>query len=240
MNKLRNILERIHLCTDWYKLIFPFNRLFRTGARLHVRNGPAMWVRDIFSVDVEVLKEVFINDVYDRTNLALPSNAIVVDIGANIGSFSAAVHFQYPNAVVSSYEPHPISFLLLKKNAPFATTYQKAVMGKSGVVQIQNLGPSMSRRIVPSGGIPVEAVTLDDVLKDLLVVDLLKVDVEGSEYDIFNNTSPQTLEKIRKIFVEVHAKEERDWFFGFFKTNGFKGQWSIKDPDILIAERTAG
>lgn len=237
MSKLRNILERIRLCTDWYKLIFPFNRLFRAGACLHVRNGPAMWVRDVFSVDVEVLKEIFITDVYDRTNLALPSNAIVVDIGANIGSFSAAIHFQYPDAVVISYEPHPISFSLLKKNAPFATIYQQAVMGKSGIVQIQTLGPSMSRKIVQNGGTPVEAVILNDVLKDLHTVDLLKVDVEGSEYTIFNNTSQQTLEKIRKIFVEVHAKEERDWFLNLFKMSGFRMQWSMKDPDVLMAER---
>lgn len=239
MNRLKNVLERVRLCTDWYKLVFPFNRFFKDGACLHVRNGPIMSVRDVFSVDVEVLKEVFTSDVYDIANLPLSSNAVVVDIGANIGSFSAAIHFKYPNAKLVSYEPHPTSFSLLKKNAPFATIRQKAVMGKREIVQIQTLGPSMSRRIVQSGGTPVEAVTLGDALKDLSSIDLLKVDVEGSEYEIFNNTSPQTLKKVKKVFVEVHAKEERDWFFKFFEINGFKAQWSNKDTDILIAERIA-
>ncbi|MEZ4195097.1 MAG: FkbM family methyltransferase [Candidatus Paceibacterota bacterium] len=52
----------------------------------------------------------------------------------------------------------------------------------------------------------VESVTIDDIIELLKVpkIDLLKIDIEGSEYDVLNNVSPTTLGKISQLIVEFH------------------------------------
>src|SRR5208337_4541373 len=41
---------------------------------------------------------------------------IVVDLGANVGSFAAWALFRWPNSVVHCYEPLPANFELLRRN----------------------------------------------------------------------------------------------------------------------------
>ncbi len=54
--------------------------------------------------------------------------------------------------------------------------------------------------------ISVPCRTLEQVIKDaeLPWIDLLKMDCEGSEYDILYNTPVSSLQKIKRIAAEVH------------------------------------
>lgn len=55
------------------------------------------------------------------------------------------------------------------------------------------------------GGHKVETCTIPDILRDLDVemVDILKIDIEGGEKDLFSQHT-QWLSSIRHIFIEVH------------------------------------
>lgn len=47
--------------------------------------------------------------------------------------------------------------------------------------------------------------TLDEVVAEKKITDgVLKVDVDGYEYEIFRNTNPKTLNKFEQIFLEYH------------------------------------
>jgi len=63
-----------------------------------------------------VYTEIFEDECYLRHGIHLPEDAIVIDIGANIGLFSLFVRGRRPRASVYAYEPNPIAFRALKAN----------------------------------------------------------------------------------------------------------------------------
>ena len=57
----------------------------------------------------------------------------------------------------------------------------------------------------------IEAVTLQDLLesKGWNTIDLLKIDIEGAEYEVFESISPEILIKTNKILLEFHWNKGR-------------------------------
>jgi FkbM family methyltransferase len=56
------------------------------------------------------------------------------------------------------------------------------------------------------GALCIPAVNLEDIIKEnnLDYIDILKVDIEGSEYDVMPNISDETYLKIGQITIEFH------------------------------------
>ena len=234
-SRWENLAERRRIYADWPKITFPLNRIFRLLGRnptIHVRGGPSLEVR-LVSDDLSMVSEVLGRDSYGLRALALGKDPIVVDIGGNIGAFCAAVRRNFPGAQVTAYEPHPANFALLQANCPWAQLEQKAVAGAAGQVHIEDSRNTSALRLAPDG-IAVPAVTLEQALAPFSSIDLLKVDIEGSEYEVFSRADPSVMEKVRRVTVEVHKNEEREWFERFFCRYGFSCRW---DKDLLMAER---
>ncbi len=234
-SRWENVLGRIRLYKDWYKVVLPLNRVLAgLGVRptLHLRNGLRFKVR-IFSDDLPIIYEVIARDSYGLQALTLGERPVVVDIGGNIGVFSAAVHRLYPGAQITVFEPHPENFALLQCNAPFAQLEQKAVAGSAGEVHIEASGHASALKLSHQG-IAVPAVTLEQVLAPFRAVDLLKVDIEGSEYEVFTHASPALMTKVHQVIVEVHRDTWRGWFENYLYSCGFTTRW---DKDLLIAKK---
>lgn len=204
--RLRAYIEYILIFTDWYKVVFPFNKLF-AGRQLplHVRNGMTVYVRDSRSKDLSVIREVIGRNDYHLEHISLREGAVVFDIGANIGTFSMMAKKSYPTATIFAVEPHPENVALLQKNAPFAICRQAAVTGRTGSVEFQATGSPIGFRVQQDGGLTVPSISLDELTAPYTIIDLVKMDVEGSEYDILQHTSPDTFRKIAHFFIEVHA-----------------------------------
>jgi FkbM family methyltransferase len=78
-------------------------------------NGMAIHHHRAYETDF-VYREVFVEEIYTRSFGQLPTNATVVDVGANIGLFSLLIKQQLPDARVYAFEPAPVHFALLGKN----------------------------------------------------------------------------------------------------------------------------
>ena len=80
--------------------------------------------------------EIFVEKTYLKQGIVLPEDAVVVDIGANIGMFSLFVASQCPRARIFSFEPSPITFDALQRNlslyVPGARALNCGVAGKEG------------------------------------------------------------------------------------------------------------
>lgn len=203
MHRLSNILARIRLISNWYTTVFPFNRFGSPAKILRLRTGATLFTQNIFSSDFGCFMEIFNQDIYALESLSLPPNPTIIDLGANIGLFSLAAHTYFPDAHIISYEPHPDTFSYLQKNAPFATLYNAAVAA-DGVAFIQAAGISAQRKLAPHG-FPVTSYSLNTILQNIPTVDLLKIDIEGSEFPLIENATPATLSKIHRIVMEIHA-----------------------------------
>lgn len=136
----------------------------------------------------------------------------VVDIGANVGVYAMLAASR--GARVDSYEPHPDSVHYLKLNTERlpVVVHQAAVVGTPAESVALFIHPerdtrnSVLAKEVGTGDaleqrIDAPAVTLDDALSE--PCDLLKVDCEGGEFDIFANGG-QALGNARRIIAEVH------------------------------------
>jgi len=134
----------------------------------------------------------------------------VVDIGANVGVVSLLCAER--GAWVTAFEPEPENFKALLKNTKNTRN-----------IEIRNygIGDSGLTRMCQSGGgssVVSEVISgwhKQDKLVDVEIrgvgeifvngdIDLLKVDCEGSEYDIFDQLTLQDFDRIKMIIIEFH------------------------------------
>lgn len=207
---------------------FRFNR--------HLKNGLSVWQRDRQKRTVPPLKfrggmtwhhgerddpvllfrELFIDRFYEP--LCAPTNAHIVDIGANIGVMTMWWALGRPDLHFHAYEPNPDSFATLSKNVD--------VNGLSGQVSLHNeavgrtageLDLWVDVRTAFStayGKAPFEGarkkavpmVSLDDVWERIQrkPIWMLKIDTEGAEGDILEGASDAVLGNVTNACIEWH------------------------------------
>lgn len=244
VSKFENIRQRILIFKTWYKIIFPFNRWFRGIQHMRLRNGKSIYVRSVHPscpMDVSITSDVLGSNEYELKQLQQRNIETVVDLGANIGTFSMEMHRMFPLAKILAYEPHPENCFMFRINAPFATLVQKAVSGARGTAHLEDTVNHVGLRLIEKGGIEVETEKLDDILKDIQKVDLLKIDIEGSEYETLNNTSSHTFNKIQAIIMEVHdfglVPNHMTWAEDILSKHGFKTSWIIGGTSVIHGEK---
>jgi len=241
-NRLVAYKDYFFLFTDWYKVVFPINKLF-SGRELlmHLRNGMKIFIRDSRSKDLSAIREVVGHNDYHLEDIRLPDNPIIFDVGANIGTFSMMAKKSYPTAAIYAFEPHPKNFVLLNKNAPFVVSQQVAITDSAGTVQFQEDGSPIGFKVIDDGSLTVPCLSLNDITTDLSRIDLLKIDVEGSEHVILQHASPDTFKKTMRILLEVHATKEypleqgRDFAENILRKESFEVTW-VKQ-NVLFAEK---
>jgi FkbM family methyltransferase len=153
---------------------------------------------------------IFRSKSYDPGIPGFSPNTIV-DVGAHIGMASILFARNYPTARVIAIEPEPSNFAALVRNtAPYKTItpIQAALWREDGEV---TLGPSSAHpkgafQIVESGLQRVRAITMDTLMHETGIrsIDLLKVDIEGAEIEVFE--SCPWITNVRVIAIELHDR----------------------------------
>jgi FkbM family methyltransferase len=148
--------------------------------------------------------EIWIDKAYGNV-----PKGTVIDLGANIGVFS--IYAALKGATVYAYEPGPSSDYLEQNIKPFPNIHftRKAVTGDGRKCYL-NIEKDSIFHSLSDTGLRVESVTLDSILDRMPVCDLLKFDVEGSEWEILSNC--KQLSKIRRIVGEFedHGQDLSD------------------------------
>src|SRR5689334_22614374 len=129
----------------------------------------------------------------------------IVDVGAHIGAFALWAAEQYPKLRIVCFEPDPDAFRYLMQNVHGIS----ARLGESAVGASRRTAPLA--RPLPGGAIStlqtaaandavdVEVVSFAEVIDELSDVALLKLDCEGSEYELILETSPSPWARVRRI-----------------------------------------
>jgi FkbM family methyltransferase len=133
---------------------------------------------------------------------------VIVDLGAHIGMASILFALQYPMARIIAVEPEPSNFATLIRNtAPYKTItpIQAALWRQDGEVTLgpSNAHPRGAFQIVDTGQ-RVRAITMDTLMRESGIdsIDLLKVDIEGAEIEVFE--SCPWISSVRVIAIELH------------------------------------
>jgi len=143
---------------------------------------------------------------------------IILDIGSNIGASIIYFHRQFPDANIFGFEPHPDTFRVLQKNVAnlhgvtvfnygLGATHQRiAVRADKVNFGAFTTGCSFRDRGYPAAPVECEVRRLDDVLREIGVaqVDLIKIDCEGAEADVFSTLPDEILNQCQWIVGEFH------------------------------------
>jgi FkbM family methyltransferase len=188
----------------------------------------------------------------DEFQKRLKPGLVVVDAGANIGYYA----LMEAKAVgekgrVYAIEPIPQNVELLKKNIAAngygnIEVFQMAVGDKNGKQGIflskqSNLSTFCKNVDLDQSGetIQVDVVSIDSFLEGKRLPDIVRMDVEGYEYEILKGME-ETMKKDRgmQFFIEVHADfmgaEKTIALFKIMKENGFEHCRVIMDSmDVL-------
>lgn len=139
---------------------------------------------------------------------------VVLDVGANVGLFSIWVSRHAPDARVTAFEPFTENYEALVRNLAGwrhrVTPVNMAVGRREGRGQMVLTGDrSLDHRLsttdiegAPGVGIVSLAEAIRSTGSDM--VDLLKLDVEGAEVEIFEGADAATLRRIRRLAIEYH------------------------------------
>ncbi|GAA0529341.1 FkbM family methyltransferase [Chitinophaga japonensis] len=219
--KYANLIRNI---SNWHlyfsrKFNVPYNKLV-----FHIRNKGISFTTPAKSLYL-VFKEIFLADVYNMDQLAaaLPEHPVVIDIGGNAGYFSLFLLSRKKQARIYAYEAIAANCALfarhLDMNPPLKSMVQlhhKAVTGSPQATVTLHLETPEENSVTASVyndftkdntyTAKVPCISLSEILfsNNLVKVDLVKVDCEGSEYPIIYETAPQLWEKIDRMAIEVH------------------------------------
>jgi FkbM family methyltransferase len=198
----------------------PGHILTPDGGRLlvaHPRQGikNPVFVRDTGS-DLEVFRQVFCER--ELSCVARLSNVrTIIDAGANTGLSATFLASAFPDATVIAVEPDAENFeLLIRNTQPFKSRVHclnAAIWSHHGRLQVNPLpyrdGSYSSKQFIPGtqddSSQVIECVTIDDIMEtyNLSQIDLLKIDIEGAEAEVFR-TAGLWLPKTNAIIIELH------------------------------------
>jgi FkbM family methyltransferase len=184
--------------------------------------------------------EVFVDKIY-RIGAKLRESPVVVDLGANIGIYSLYAAHTYRNASVYSVEPDEINFAQLQANIAAnglegkVHAIRAAVAPEDGELTFY-LHPTSSaaHSLVKKSPdfVKITALTLNSVFENFRIdrCDILKMDIEGAEYEVLFQCNPDLLKRVDHLFVEYHdgldaVKDPRHSAEGlkeFFIAQGFR------------------
>lgn len=206
----------------------------------------------LHSSDVNVFYEIFGNREYGWAFNAAPK--VIVDVGAYTGLSAAYFANRFPEATIVAIEPDTENFDLLKLNTlrfPNVYPVHAAVWSESGMVSLNDPGhgswglqvtgqAERTRAVITDCTTScrelIRAVTIDEIIKEFNLegIDLLKVDVEGSEKEIFA-TADSWLSLVDTICIELHDRFKSGCSRSFFNAITQFPIEMRRNEDVLVA-----
>ena len=156
-------------------------------------------------------EEFFVQKVYDTVDL--DNCKTVLDIGANVGLWTKYILSRNAKNVYA-FEPNKKAIEHLKKtlsNDKGTNIIEKAVYKERETLQfyIDDTNSLTSSLLANAGHTPsydVTAITLEDAINITgeNKIDLVKIDIEGAEFDIIETTPHEVFDRINCFLIEYH------------------------------------
>lgn len=182
------------------------------------------------SSDLLAFHQVFTFKGYDVNLGFIPK--IIIDAGANIGLTSLYLNKKYPNVKIIAIEPEQSNFEILEMNCK---NYKNIVLLKRALSNQENLNLNVIDKGFGNWGFTTEindntssqnvvntikTITIDEVIKEnnLEYIDLLKIDIEGAEKELFASNYKNWIPVTKCIVIELHDGMKMGCSKSFFRT----------------------
>ncbi len=171
-----------------------------------------------------ILKELYEDDMYEigpGGRFEISPRQIIFDVGAQQGVFTGLAARRADGGKVVSMEPEPWNFKLLKgnisrNNFSNVVTLPVAIsdnIGRANLYcsRLMSGGHSLLLPAAEGNSVEVPVSTLDAVSHELRIgPDLLKIDVEGSTYEVLKGAAALLSRYKPNIVMEVEIPEQRE------------------------------
>ncbi len=163
------------------------------------------------TTDMDVYNEIFMKKELD---FEISEPEYIVDAGAHIGFSSIWFSKRYPHAKILSIEPEGSNYNLLKINTynyPNIICIHAGLWNEPAILEIENKHVDnwkfTVKKIEGNTISGVEGINIQLLMKknNWNRIDLLKIDIEGSEVEVFNESS-QWINSVKVIIIELHDR----------------------------------
>lgn len=174
----------------------------RKRASVQVRNGTS---------DIEVYRQHFFRHELEGFELESPS--LILDGGGNIGLAAVRFAMRYPKARILTIEPDSENFSLLRRNLQ---KYSGQITAVNGAIWKRTVGLRIDNptdepwafQVVESEDGEIDGysiVDLSTLFCSGMPFDLVKLDIEGAEREVFEGDTKWTMHS-RLVGVELHER----------------------------------
>lgn len=209
-----------------------------------IREVPADWW---------TFREVVQEQVYKNVLSSISHCENVIDLGANIGLATLYFASRYPTSRLFAVEPNPENYVLLNVNLQRLSargrcqTLNAAIWQREAVLAAKPL-PSPDRyncfsvrELLPEEhcSTPIKGMPMTDLVaaSGFTTVDILKVDVEGAEIQLFRGNL-DWLERVRALLIEFHDESrQKSDFDAIMRRYHFRIHEETRHTILAVNER---
>lgn len=163
---------------------------------------------------------LFQDDFFDIKN-----SKLILDLGSSVGIFTAYALECNTNVKSINVEMNPDfhkvcvetfknNLNIIPINAAIYRESNKMVEISSSKKDFNDLGNSIFKQMYVDQiyKIETQTISLPDIIEKYNIeeIDLLKIDIEGYEYELFEHLSDDIVNKINKIFFEFHKIDDKE------------------------------
>lgn len=152
-------------------------------------------------------KDIFVDNIFElNAGKEIP---VIYDCGANIGMSCLYFKKMAPKASIKAFEPDQYISGFLKKNLiqngfNDIEIIEKAVWINNNGVSFNSDGADGGSILGEGNKIDLESIRLRDLLMAEENIDLLKMDIEGAEFEVILDCQDH-LSRVQNIFIEYHS-----------------------------------
>jgi FkbM family methyltransferase len=192
------------------------------------------------TVDVYTIEEVFGRKEYDIDIKYTPE--FIIDGGANIGFTSVFFANKYPKAEIVAIEPEGNNFRLLLKNIakyPNIKPLKSGVWGKDALLEVKDNGYGlrgfMVQEVENETEQSINATSIKTLMQGNRLIDILKLDIEGSEKAVFEANPDEWLPYVKCLIIELHDRMVKGSSQAVFKALlKYNFSFSVKGENLVF------
>lgn len=166
--------------------------------------------------DESVAAEIFKLREYKMAELTIAASTLpILDVGAHAGFFSLYARALNPTVPIIALEPEPRNVQALTENiknnqAHNITVVKGALAKERGERELIRSADSHNHTLKTSdaekGSIMVQAYSLKNLSSKYFPqgIGLIKMDIEGGEYEVFANLDTEDFASIKAVVMEYH------------------------------------
>lgn len=175
--------------------------------------------------DKAIFMQVFMEKQYALYGKDFPRAKTIIDGGANIGMASIYFSMMFPDAAVVAIEPDDKNFKLLETNTSSYKNikcFKNAIWHTTEELHIKNPEMHAAEFMVEKSddtNSSLKGISIDEIIKlnSWQQADIVKLDIEGAEKEVFSLGKNDWLNKTKLLIIELHDRYKKGCTKAFFE-----------------------